>query len=69
MVFRQTPFYSNAGKRLVKSPKIYFYESGLVSALLQVETPAQASRDPLLGGMFENMIVSEVKMPVESGSP
>jgi len=61
IVFRQTPFFSNTGKRLVKSPKIYFYESGLVSALLQVETPTQASRDPLLGGMFENMIVAEVK--------
>jgi len=39
---------------------MYFYEPGLVAALLQVETPAQAARDPLLGGMFENMVVVEL---------
>jgi predicted AAA+ superfamily ATPase len=60
IVFRLSPYHGNLGKRLVKNPKLYFYEPGLVAALLQVETTKQASRDPLLGGMFENMIVVEV---------
>lgn len=60
IVFRLTPYHGNLGKRLVKSPKLYFYEPGLVAALLQVESPEQAARDPLLGGMFENMVVVEV---------
>lgn len=60
IVFKLTPYFGNIGKRLVKSPKIYFYEPGLVSSLLQVENPSQAARDPLLGGMFENMVVVEL---------
>lgn len=61
IVFRVQPYHANIGKRLVKSPKLYFYEPGLVAALLQVETPDQASRDPLLGGMFENMVMVELR--------
>jgi len=60
IVFRLPPYHGNLGKRLVKNPKLYFLEPGLVAALLQVETPEQAGRDPLLGGMFENMIVVEL---------
>lgn len=60
IVFRLPPYHANLGKRLVKNSKLYFYEPGLASALLQVETPAQAARDPLIGGMFENMIVVEL---------
>lgn len=60
IIFRLQPYHGNLGKRLVKSPKVYFYEPGLVAALLQVETPEQAARDPLLGGMFENMVVVEL---------
>ena len=60
IVFRLMPYHSNLGKRLVKSPKLYFHEPGLVAALLQIESPEQAARDPLLGGMFENMVVVEL---------
>jgi len=60
IVFRLQPYYANLGKRLVKSPKLYFYEPGLVAALLQIESAEQAARDPLLGGIFENMIVVEL---------
>ena len=59
VVFRLHPYYKNIGKRLVKTPKLYFTEPGLLTWLLQIETPAQVSRDPLLGGIFENMIVIE----------
>lgn len=59
IIFRLTPYHKNLGKRLVKTPKIYFTEPGLLSWLLQIESPAQVSRDPLLGGLFENMAIIE----------
>ncbi len=60
IVFRLPPWFRNIGKRLVKQPKIYFLEPGLLSALLQIEDASQIARDPLLGGMFENMVVVEL---------
>ena len=59
VVFRLRPYHANLGKRLVKTPKLYFTEPGLLSWLLQIESPAQVSRDPLLGNIFENMVVIE----------
>ncbi|MFP4432370.1 MAG: ATP-binding protein [Spirochaetota bacterium] len=59
LVFRLTPYHVNLGKRLVKTPKLYFTEPGLLAWLLQVETPGQVARDPLLGGMYENLVVVE----------
>jgi len=53
------PYNTNIGKRLVKTAKIYFTETGLLSWLLQIETVEQAARDPLLGNIFENMVVME----------
>lgn len=60
IVFRVYPYFENFGKRLTKSPKIYFYEPGLVAFLLNLKTEEQVARDPLLGGLFENMVVAEV---------
>ncbi len=60
IVFKVQPYFRNIGKRLVKSSKIYFYEPGLVASLLQIESPEQAARDPLLSGLFENMVVVEL---------
>lgn len=59
VVIKLTPYFENFGKRVVKSPKYYFVEPGLLSFLLGIETPEQVSRDPLLGQMFENLVVSE----------
>ncbi len=70
VVFRLHPYHTNIGKRLVKTPKLYFTEPGLLTWLLQIETPQQVSRDPLLGGIFENMIVIEaVKAAYNRGLP
>lgn len=60
IVFRLSPYYENFGKRLIKSPKYYFTDVGLLSFLLGIETPEQAARDPLLGQMFENLVVLDV---------
>ena len=59
VVFRLQPYYSNISKRIVKSPKIYFVEPGLAAYLLGIETARQASRDPLRGNIFENIVVLE----------
>jgi predicted AAA+ superfamily ATPase len=59
IVFRLPRYFENFGKRQIKAPKIYFTEVGLAAWLLGIETPAQAARDPLFGGLFENMVVVE----------
>ncbi|MBQ9030287.1 MAG: ATP-binding protein [Parasporobacterium sp.] len=59
IVFRLQPYFSNISKRIVKSPKVYFAEPGLVAYLLGIETERQASRDPLRGNLFENIVVVE----------
>ena len=57
VVFRLQPYFSNISKRIVKSPKVYFVEPGLAAYLLGIETARQASRDPLRGNLFENIVV------------
>ena len=59
IVFRLPCFFNNFGKRLVKAPKIYFTEVGLAASLLGIENVSQVARDPLLGGLFENLVVVE----------
>jgi uncharacterized protein len=59
VIFRLPPYYRNFGKRLVKSPKIYFTEPGLACWLLGIESATEAARDPLHGNLFENLVVVE----------
>ena len=59
IVYLLPPWHTNTGKRLVKSPKLYFYDVGLACWLLGLRTAAQVSRDPLWGGLFENFIIME----------
>ena len=59
ITFRLPPWFSNISKRYIKSPKIYFYETGLLASLLQIASPQQAGRDPLVGNLFENLVVIE----------
>ncbi len=59
IVFHLQPYYRNFGKRLVKSPKVYFTDVGLASYLLGITDARQIARDPLFGGLFENLVVME----------
>jgi len=59
VIFLLPPWHDNINKRLVKSPKMYFYDTGLASYILGIENTNQLSRDPLRGSLFENMVVSE----------
>lgn len=70
IIHRVYPYYNNFGKRLIKSPKIYFTEVGLASYLLGIQTDGQAVRDPLYGGLFENMLVNDIlKARYNAGMP
>ena len=59
IVFRLPPYFENFGKRLIKTPKLYFTEVGLAAYLLDLENPSMVARDPLMGNLFENMVVVE----------
>lgn len=59
IAFTLPPYYTNINKRLTKTPKIYFYDTGLLCFLLGIENPDQLSSHPLRGGVFENLAVLE----------
>ena len=60
IIYRLHPYYENFGKRVIKSPKVYFCDVGLASYLLGIENKNQISRDPLRGSLFENLVVMEL---------
>ncbi|MDP2751074.1 MAG: ATP-binding protein [Rhodocyclaceae bacterium] len=60
IVFPLQPYFNNFGKRVIKSPKYYFMDTGLLCYLLGIEKKEQVLRDPLLGSLFENLIILEV---------
>lgn len=60
IVFLLPPHHSNFRKRLVKSPKLYFYDTGLASRLLGIQSQEQLATHPLRGMLFENFVVSEM---------
>ncbi len=60
IIFKLPPYYRNLGKRLTKSPKIYFTEPGLAVYLLGIESADQLERDPAFGGIFENMVIVDI---------
>jgi hypothetical protein len=54
------PFFENLGKRIIKSPRIYFSDSGLACHLLGIETDAELEKSPFLGAIFEGFIAAEI---------
>ncbi len=68
IIFTLKPWYKNRNSQVVKTPKVYFCDTGLVSYLLGIETPEQMIRDPLLGNIFENLVVIEaLKARINNG--
>ena len=59
IVFQLQPFHANIRKRLTKSPKLYFYDVGLASYLVGIESARQVATHPLRGALFENVVVVE----------
>ncbi len=60
ILFQLRPHHANFSKRLVKSPKIYFYDTGLLCWLLGIQEPSQLVAHPLRGSIFETLVVSEL---------
>lgn len=59
LVYILRPWYENRNSQVVKTPKVYFCDTGLAAYLLGIENPQQMQRDPLMGNLFENLVVSE----------
>ena len=59
IIFKLEPYFENFGKRVIKSPKIYFTDIGLLIYILGIGKPSQIERDPLYGSIFENLVITE----------
>ena len=53
------PYYNNLGKRLIKAPKVYFCDNGLVASLLNIQSRDALSKSPHLGNLWENFVFTE----------
>ena len=54
------PHFQNFNKRVVKTPKLYFYDTGLACSLLGIQKPSQLTTHPLKGNLFENFVINEL---------
>lgn len=61
VVFLLRPHHKNFNKRLVKMPKLYFYDTGLAAWLLGIQDAAQLSLHPMRSALFESLVVSELR--------
>ncbi len=60
IVFQLQPYFANLNKRVTKSPKLYFYDTGLLSHLLKIKDPYSVKISTEKGALFENYIISEM---------
>lgn len=68
IVYTLPPYFTNISKRLTKSPKLYFYDTGLLCYLLGISEESQLAVHPLRGAIFENLIVTQmIKQKVNAG--
>lgn len=68
VVFRLQPYHSNLRKRLVRTPKLYFHDTGLLCRLLGIETAEQLRDSEFKGAVFENLVIGETfKRHVNAG--
>ncbi len=60
IVFTIEPYFHNLGKRIIKRPKVYFWDTGLVCYLTGIRTQELLEKGPLCGPIFENYLISEI---------
>ncbi|MBM3610239.1 MAG: ATP-binding protein [Alphaproteobacteria bacterium] len=60
IIFLLPPYYKNFGKRLIKAPKLYFWDVGIVSSLVGIQTQDHYENGPMAGFLFENYVISEL---------
>ena len=61
IIFSLYPYYKNFGKRLIKSPKIYFVDTGLACSLLNIKSEQELDSHYLRGGLIESFIISDLR--------
>ncbi len=59
ILYRLQPYFRNFSKRLVKSPKLYFYDTGVACSLLGIRDENQVTMHYMKGALFENLIINE----------
>ncbi len=64
IIFLPGPYYKNLGKRIVKRPKIYFFDTGIVCYLTGTSSKELLEKGPMAGPVFENYVISEVKKSI-----
>ena len=60
IAYRLPPYFRNYNKRIIKSPKLYFYDTGLACSLLGIRSPEQLQTHFLRGALFENLMINEL---------
>lgn len=70
IVYLLRPYYNNFNKRITKSPKLYFYDTGLACSLLGITEEGQLEAHPLKGALLENMMIMDLlKQRLNKGMP
>lgn len=67
ITFQLYPYHKNFSKRVVKTPKLYFYDTGLLAFLLKIKTRETLLTHPVKGALFENMIIAEFHKQMHHG--
>lgn len=60
ILFRLQPYHTNFNKRIVKTPKLYFYDTGLACSLLSIQSSQQLTTHYMRGALFESFVISEI---------
>jgi uncharacterized protein len=61
IIYLLQPWYNNMKKRIVKSPKLYFYDTGLLCHLLGIKSNTALQKHPAYGSIFENWVITEIR--------
>jgi len=61
IIYLLQPWHNNMNKRIVKSPKLYFYDTGLLCQLLGIKSIAGVQKNRAYGALFENWVITEIK--------
>jgi predicted AAA+ superfamily ATPase len=70
LIFQLPPYWNNYTKRVTKTPKLYFYDTGLACALLGISSASDLSLNSFYGSLFENLIIADlVKQTLNTGTP
>jgi predicted AAA+ superfamily ATPase len=67
IAFRLEPYFNNFSKRIIKSPKLYFYDTGILCRLLEIRSPEELTAHPFRGAVFENWCIVEALKRIYSG--